>query len=173
MAKRSERHSNLPLEHRIEIINPRTHIELGKIKKKKYRINGQDIYNGNVSRFTRAAFMYELKKYLASFVQKEIEKGLTIPEDWYGRISVSLEIHKKKKGQAWDCDNQWLWIKAFQDVLVNKPLTDKEGYDEFLLSCSLLPDDSINYIIESSTVRYVQIDDNVSPNKLVFIIKKI
>jgi hypothetical protein len=158
MAKRKQKP---PYPDELQVVIPDFITKLLVSKKSKktgkpryWTINGQSLYSGVMNHHLRSKLMKELKAYLSGFIKAS---NIEVPEEWYGHIKISLEIHQQKKGPKWDCDNKWIWHKAFQDALV---------------LCSIIPDDNIDYVISGGETRFVEIEDN-NNKKLVFKIEKI
>ena len=67
-------------------------------------------------------------------------------------IRISLKMHDTIRQANWDLDNQWLYNKCFQDLLVK---------------LNIIPDDDIKYVTKSAAPEFVPVD-NESQRKLVF-----
>lgn len=78
-----------------------------------FKVNGQDVYNQNVSTFSRATIVNILhnyfKPYLKDFEPLEGNSSLT--------LEMIFNIHDMGKRNV-DNDNKWIWRKCFQDTLV-------------------------------------------------------
>jgi len=157
---------------RIEIPDFITHVPLSKTKYRK--INGQNVYSG-MNPHIRAKLMRELHDFLRPYVKKSWD--LTPPR------SVRLEFHvpvnfgsvkrvmNKKTGKSelqwkepvnpneatWDVDNQWIWTKAFNDVLVQE---------------KVISDDNVTKIQSSGEIKWVPVD-HIDDRKLVFVIQEV
>lgn len=85
----------------------------GKPRYKK--VNGQDIYNGNVSRQSRASLVKNIHLYLHEFINKinKIENIELFPLT----LEIMFYIHDQGKHNI-DNDNKWIWTKCIQDTLV-------------------------------------------------------
>jgi len=176
MRKNSQKAASKSLSKKKEIIRitiPSFLTHANKSKTKFMKINGQNIYNGNLHRFTRAKMVEQLHEYLKPFIHQEL-KGRDLSRLY--PLDISLEVHApinygsvsmRKKGLCWnpakpgykanwDADNLWIWGKCFNDVLT------KEGY---------IVDDSVDYVTSSGKVSFKKIKD-FKNRKLVFVIKK-
>lgn len=96
----------------------------GKPRVKK--VNGQDIYNGNVSRQGRAFLIKVLHERLSIFI-REIEPIIDVKHFPLG-IHLNFYVHDKGKNNL-DNDNRWVWEKAAQDTLTElKIIPDDNPY---------------------------------------------
>jgi hypothetical protein len=157
--------------HKIEIPEFITHAP--KSKNKKVKINGQSIYNGGMNHHTRSKIVSHIHKYIKSFLPKnlkinypiEIELEFHAPINYgdvrriKGKNGYRISWKKPHEGYkpSWDCDNQWIWCKCFNDTLV------ENGY---------LPDDNVSIIKKSGGVKWIPVDE-LEDRKLIFIIKEI
>jgi len=164
-------------EIRIEIYKYATHVK--KTKNSYTKINGQSIYSGT-NHFVRNKIMYELKKHIAQAIPDGLDLSTFLPleisMEWhtvpnyetvkYSKIKNSLIGGIVEKGKVYepsfDVDNQWIWIKAFTDVISNKK---EDGGKQ------LIPDDTVKYIPCNGGIKYVPVD-SIENRKLVFIIHK-
>lgn len=84
----------------------------GKPRYKK--VNGQEIYNGNISRQARASLVKKIHGFLAPYLQ-----NIKIPDniDIYP-LSIELLFYVNDLGKGTiDNDNRWIWIKCVRDTL--------------------------------------------------------
>jgi hypothetical protein len=124
------------------IANPRT------IGKPKYMtINGQALYNARMSPHIRSKIVNAVKDSFYPHLNgtKPIKK---LP------VRISLKLYDTIRQANWDLDNQWLYNKCFQDLLV------KAG---------IIPDDDIRYITKAGAPEFIPVD-NEQDRKLIFII---
>jgi hypothetical protein len=86
----------------------------GMVNKPRYRtINGQAIYNGQISRHARAVVMNGIKDW---FVEN-INIGFPVFVD---PVHVTYVVFAPKDDCTWDIDNHMVpYIKAFHDVMVD------------------------------------------------------
>ena len=124
------------------VANPRT------IGKPKYMtINGQALYNARMSPHIRSKIVNAVKDSFDPHLNgtQPIEK---LP------VRISLKLYDTIRQANWDLDNQWLYNKCFQDLLVKK---------------GIIPDDDIKYITAAGAPEFVPVD-NEQDRKLVFTI---
>jgi hypothetical protein len=91
-------------------------------KPRYFRINGQDIYSGNIHAQSRATLVTKLHEWFKEVLLEHDEQLLY----FFGclelgsKIRYELEFHKiYKEEQSMDVDNHWIYEKCFQDVLVD------------------------------------------------------
>jgi Holliday junction resolvase RusA-like endonuclease len=105
------------------------------------KINGQGLYNAQITKFTRAKVMAYLKDFFRIHVQK-------IPEFHDFPLIMEGEVFRpytNARGGAWDVDNfSVFYIKAFQDALT-------EG--------GIIPDDNRRFISKPLSFLYTPGDD--------------
>jgi Holliday junction resolvase RusA-like endonuclease len=68
------------------------------------------------------------------------------------RLSIEMEVHKKRRKPLWDTDNLGIWVKAFNDTLKSR------GYIE---------DDNYLYIKKSGGVEEFELPLNSTFDKLL------
>ena len=125
------------------IANPRT------IGKPKYlTINGQALYNARMSPHIRSKVVNSVKDSFIPYM-KDVKKIENLP------VRISLKMYDTIRQANWDLDNQWLYNKCFQDLLVK---------------LEIIPDDDIRYVTKSAAPEFVPVD-NESQRKLVFTIE--
>jgi hypothetical protein len=157
---------------RVEISQFITHIPLSKTKYRK--INGQSIYVG-MNPHIRAKLMNEIHNFLRQYIKKtwDLKPPVKIKLEFHAPVNYGSvrRIKDKKTGESriswkppeigyvptWDADNQWIWGKAFNDVLV------QEG---------ILIDDNISQIKASGEVEWISVD-HFDDRKLVFVIEEL
>ena len=123
--------------------NPRT------IGKPKYiTINGQALYNARMSPHIRSKVVNSVKDSFIPYM-KDVKKIENLP------VRISLKMYDTIRQANWDLDNQWLYNKCFQDLLVK---------------LEIIPDDDIRYVTKSAAPEFVPVD-NESQRKLVFTIE--
>lgn len=149
-----------------------THVPMSKSKYRK--INGQNIYSG-MNPHIRAKLMREMHQYLRQYVKRNwrLKPPLSVKLEFHAPINYGSvrRIKDKKTGISklswkepdvnyvprWDADNQWIWTKAFNDVLV------QEGVVE---------DDNVSQIRASGEVKWIPVD-HLDDRKLVFVIEEV
>lgn len=101
-------------------------------------INGQAIWNGQISRFSRAKVSNTLHEYFMENIQKQLDKPIIIPQGKY--IHWKFAFYKQEFPQ--DLTNHtFLYKKTFEDVMVK--------------SLKYIPDDNAKYI-RGCTDLYIQ-----------------
>lgn len=81
---------------------------------KMVKVNGQDIYNGNISRQARASLVKAIHNYVSPHLNP-ISPFIDI-EKFPLTLELLFYIHDKGKNNI-DNDNKWLWRKGIQDTL--------------------------------------------------------
>lgn len=119
------------------------------------KINGQEIYSGNMHVRERAKIVSEMKGFFADHVEKAFKKYGPIPDDEMP-VKVSIEIHTIVGEGNWDLDNLWIYNKVIQDVIAE---------------CRFIPNDNINYVTNTGELQFVEIDD-IEKRKIVIKIEK-
>jgi len=174
--------NNFPTKITIELKQYPTHVitylpKTPKGKKKFLKINGQYFYNSKIKEHMRSKAMSELHIYytqaLNSYPSLKYELRDMLPikikMDWYTVPNhETVKVLKENLNfpaiiqddslcfePSFDVDNQWPFIKSFQDTLV-KDL----GY---------LPEDTVKYLPASGSIQFNPISD-FSERKLVFTI---
>jgi hypothetical protein len=128
------------------------------------KINGQKIYNGEVSKHIRNKVLYDIKSSFAPYIE-QLENIEKFP------INIELEVHdviRETAGNSlWDMDNRaWPYIKAFQDCLIGNK--DKNGV---FRNKAVLEDDNILYITQPPVPKFIPVERE-EDRKLVLIIKE-
>lgn len=124
---------------------------------RKLIINGQKIYNGEVSKHIRNKVLKEIKDSFKPYIE-QLEFIDKFP------IRIECEIHDviRESHSLWDLDNRaWPYIKAFQDCL-----TGNRGQCK-----KVLEDDNVMYVTQAPVPRFIPVDTE-DERKLIFIIKK-
>lgn len=127
-------------------------------------INGQKIYNGEISMHIRNKVLGEIKDSFAPF----INNLAVIDKDAFPLV-IQMELHdtiREDSSKAlWDVDNRaWPYIKAFQDCLTGNK--DKKGK---MRNKQVIPDDNVLFITQPPVPKFIPVEDE-SNRKLVFII---
>lgn len=123
-------------------------------------INGQKIYNGEVSKHMRNKVLSDIKESYKPYLDS-LDVVTTFP------IRFEMEVHdvirEGDSGALWDMDNRaWPYIKAFQDCLTGNK--DKDGKKR---SKVIIPDDNILYVTQPPVPKFIPVDDE-KDRKLVF-----
>lgn len=122
------------------IANPAS-INKPRVKK----INGQELYSGNMPPHLRSKIVSVLKEHFEDALRKcnRIEQ---FP------IAIEAELYTVPGAMNWDLDNQWIYHKCFQDALV---------------STYIIPDDNIFYITKAPAFSYYPVE-RLEDRKLVY-----
>tara|TARA_R100000742_G_C4277696_1_gene99793 strand:+ start:154 stop:759 length:606 start_codon:yes stop_codon:yes gene_type:complete len=124
------------------VANPRT------IGKPKYiTINGQALYNARMSPHIRSKIVNAVKDSFEPHLNG-VKPIVDLP------VRISLKLYDTIRQANWDLDNQWLYNKCFQDLIVKK---------------GIIPDDDIKYVTKAGAPEFVPVD-NEQDRKLVFTI---
>lgn len=91
---------------------------------REQKVNGQNIYNGNVSRQARASLVKALHEKFAKYL-KDIDPITDIKHFPLG-IHLIFKVHDKFKFNL-DNDNRWIWEKAIQDTLVQEKIIPEDN----------------------------------------------
>lgn len=117
-----------------------------------WMLNGQDLYSAVLNWRLRKSIAKYYHDYFSAFIRAQLTP-ITIPEGKF--LSISCDIYEIKRGNMPDASNMWLLEKFFEDALQE---------------CSIIPDDSPDYVIESGRKRYHWVT-TPEQRKLVFNIK--
>ena len=154
---------------KVKITIPKFITHIAKTKKKYVKINGQKLFTG-MNYHLRALIVRRMHTYIQQYIPPVLELDDMAP------LKVKLFVHtainhgdvrmykgnlswrKPKKGYVpkWDVDNLWIWIKCFQDTLVDM---------------GILEDDNIKYIPNSGEIEFIEVED-FEDRKLVFELTK-
>ena len=77
--------------------------------------NGQDIYNGNVSRQARASLVKAIHQYFIPSISQV--NPITDIEQFPLTLEILYYVYDKGKNNI-DNDNKWIWRKCIQDTFV-------------------------------------------------------
>jgi len=112
------------------------------------KVNGQNIYNGNVSRQARASLVKGLHEQFGRYI-KDIEPIQDIKHFPLG-LHLHFKVHDKGNLNL-DNDNRWIWRKAIQDTMV------QEG---------IIPEDN-PYVIWENLERTILISPEKEPSLVI------
>jgi hypothetical protein len=141
----------------------------GKINIPRYiKINGQNVYNRTYNVYNQAKIIKHMSDYMTYYIKKlKIEP---VEQNQYP-ISIEYEIHtskyhggyyesngqfKLKKVLNWDIGNFWLWNKVGDDALTKN---------------KIIIDDSIEYVVSTGKLTFVECE-NYNDRKLLINIFK-
>ena len=154
---------------KLTITIPKFITHIAKTKKKYVKINGQKLFTG-MNYHLRALVVRRMHTYIQQYVPNTLDLSHVTPMKVklyvytpinHGDVRMykgELRWRKAKVGYVpkWDVDNLWIWIKCFQDTLVEM---------------GLLTDDNINVIPNSGEIEYIEVKD-FKDRKLVFELSK-
>lgn len=147
------------VEHEFIIANSRSH---GTPKDEL--INGQAIYNGYVSKWSRNTMMKAVKNNFQSFIE-------TMTPIKKHPMRIIMEIHDLVddplcKGQLWDLGNRaFTYMKKYEDCLSGNKIQGKPTTKQ------IIPDDNVLFIT-GLQYKFIPIDGEEQKRKLVFIIEE-
>lgn len=107
-------------------------------------IGGNMIYTG-MGEHIRMKIIEAIKDNFRPYVQR-LNKIEEFP------IQIDAHIHCLPRMRNWDIDNLWIYIKSFQDLLIE---------------CDIIPDDSVRYITKAPSFEYFPVKED-SDRKMVF-----
>lgn len=99
------------------------------------KINGQQLYSGNMNAMVRSKVVNEIKDFMATYV-KDIEP-MSLP------IRVESDLYAPLAAKNWDLDNQWIYHKCFLDALVN---------------AGVIPDDNVMFVTQAPAFRFFPVE---------------
>lgn len=144
-----------PSSLRVEIFDYQSYMVLGKSKPRKLYVNWNLIWNGQINKFSRASLKKQLETYLGTHIDAQLGPYKGFLRENVGktcRLSIEMEVHKKRRKPLWDTDNLGIWVKAFNDTLKSR------GYIE---------DDNYLYIKKSGGVEEFELPLNSTFDKLL------
>ena len=122
------------------IANPAS-VNKPRIKK----INGQELYSGNMPPHLRSKVVACIKESFVPYLKK-VKPVQDFP------IRLEAELHTVPGTWGWDLDNQWIYHKCFQDALVAQ---------------GIIPDDNIYFITQAPSFSYCPVE-RLEDRKLVY-----
>jgi len=163
-----------------------THIACTNNKKapnKYLKINGNQLYSGNMHPQTRKIVVENMKKYLANnqdwanisvtTFPIAIETQLKVPIN-FGSVQrrnkeICWKIPSKKYEPNWDIGNYgYLWSKVFLDVLQSQDA----DLGNKTIRLDIIPNDNIKYITQEGPYTWINCN-TLEERELIFIIYKI
>lgn len=95
--------------------------------KPRYRkVNGNDIYNGNINTHARANLVRNIHNYFIPYL-----KDIKLPDDiniYPLTLELIFKMHDKGKFNI-DNDNKWIWRKCIQDTLTELKIISDDNND--------------------------------------------
>lgn len=112
-------------------------------KPRLLKINGQQLYSGNMNPMMRSKVVGLIKEFFDNYTKVE---PVAYP------VRIEADLYAPLAAKNWDLDNQWIYHKCFLDSLV------KNG---------VLPDDNIMFVTQAPGFRYFPVDHK-EDRKLVY-----
>jgi hypothetical protein len=113
-------------------------------KPREQKINGQQLYSGNMNPMMRSKVVSLIKEFFN--VHTSSLEPVAVP------VRIEADLYCPMAAKNWDLDNQWIYHKCFLDSLV------KNG---------VLPDDNIMFVTQAPGFRYFPVDHK-EDRKLVY-----
>lgn len=113
------------------------------------KINGQDFYAGSTRPVIRVKIVNAIKDSFRPYLHNVYK----IPADKYP-IQISCAMYDVPGKADWDLDNKWIYLKVFQDLLVQM---------------KIIPDDNIKYVSKAASMEFCPVE-TTEERKLVFTI---
>jgi hypothetical protein len=114
-------------------------------KPRLQKINGQQLYSGNMNPMVRSKVVGIIKEFFHTFTTG-IEPITSLP------IRVESDLYAPLAAKNWDLDNQWIYHKCFLDSLV---------------ASGVVPDDNVMFITQAPAFRYFPVD-NPEERKIIY-----
>ena len=108
------------------------------------KINGQQLYSGNMNPLVRSKVVNKIKEFFA----EHIPTGIQVPVP----TRLEADLYAPLAAKNWDLDNQWIYHKCFIDALV---------------AASVLPDDNIMFVTQAPGLCYYPVAEP-EERKLVY-----
>lgn len=154
---------------KVLITIPKFITHIAKTNTKYIKINGQKLFTG-MNYHLRALVVRRMHTYISQYIPPVLELDGILPMKVklyvYTTINhgdvrmykgkLSWKAPKKDYVPKWDIDNLWIWIKCFQDTLVDMGMID---------------DDNIKFIPNSGEIEFIPVDD-FEDRKLIFELSK-
>ena len=113
-------------------------------KPRELKINGQQLYSGNMNPMMRSKVVNLIKDFFDVYTAGL--EAVAVP------VRIEAELYCPLAAKNWDLDNQWIYHKCFLDSLV------KNG---------VLPDDNVMFVTQAPGFRYFPVDHK-EERKLVY-----
>jgi len=113
------------------------------------KINGQDFYAGSTRPVIRVKIVNSIKDSFRPY----LSKFRKISKDKFP-IQISCAMYDVPGKADWDLDNKWIYLKVFQDLIVQE---------------KIIPDDNIKYVSKAASMEFFPVA-NTEERKLVFTI---
>lgn len=112
-------------------------------KPRELKINGQQLYSGNMNPMMRSKVVGLIKEFFEPYTKLD---PVSYP------VRIEADLYAPLAAKNWDLDNQWIYHKCFLDSLV------KNG---------VLPDDNVMFVTQAPGFRYFPVDHK-EDRKLVY-----
>ena len=99
------------------------------------KINGQQLYSGNMNAMVRSKVVNEIKAFFGKYV-KDLP-AMKVP------VRLESDLYAPLAAKNWDLDNQWIYHKCFLDALV---------------AAGVIPDDNVMFVTQAPAFRYFPVD---------------
>lgn len=118
------------------------------VGKPRYTSIGGNMLYAGMNEHVRMLIISGIKEYFRQYIQK-----LTPIKDF--PIHIDAQLHAIPGLRNWDIDNLWIYIKCFQDLLIES---------------RIIPDDSVKYITKAPSFEYFPVAEN-KDRKIIFILR--
>ena len=109
------------------------------------KINGQQLYSGNMNPMMRSKVVGLIKQFFKPFAE-------SVPVQEELPLRIESDLYTPLAAKNWDLDNQWIYHKCFLDALV---------------AAGKVPDDNVMYITQAPAFRYFPVD-NPEERKIIY-----
>ena len=154
---------------KIQIVIPKFITHIAKTKNKYVKINGQKLFTG-MNHHLRALVVRRMHTYIQQYIPSilELDELLPMKVKLYVYTAINHGDIRMYKGELrwrepkkdyvprWDVDNLWIWIKCFQDTLVEM---------------GKIEDDNVTHIPNSGEIEFIPVKD-FKDRKLIFELTK-
>ena len=103
---------------------------------KLMKINGQQLYSGNMNPLVRSKVVNKIKEFFADYIPAGMQ--VQVP------TRLEADLYAPLAAKNWDLDNQWIYHKCFIDALVAK---------------SVLPDDNVMFVTQAPGFLYYPVTE--------------
>jgi hypothetical protein len=158
--------------HIIEINEFPTHVFLGKKSPKKYRINGQKLYNAEWHYRIRREIVLSLKN---TFTFMILSKYKLMARRVKSPVIISYEFHIPKDYMKWDCskDKGYYYNKRGGDRfdIGNLSWIYCKIIDDVLVQLNIIPGDELDYVIGTNGSLFIE-EPDIKKRKIVIKIQE-
>ena len=100
-------------------------------KPRMLKINGQQLYSGNMNPMLRSKVVNVIKNFFHVYTSGL--DSLEVP------VRIEADLYAPLAAKNWDLDNQWIYHKCFLDSLVKN---------------NVLPDDNVMFVTQAPAFRF-------------------